>query len=128
MKGKRQDEQEMCIIRSHNSDCSKMGGERETKEIARRKGKQERQRRGDEIEGVREKYETMRKAWGDSEKGDIAGNKLERKKYDFRHSPGRRESIFICFVVHRHLLDKLIRLCCCLTNWTGWADRLELGR
>ena len=42
MKGKRQDEQKMCIIRSHNSDCSKMEGERETKEIARRKGKQER--------------------------------------------------------------------------------------
>ena len=80
MKGKRQDEQKMCIIRSHNSDCSKMEGERETKEIARRKGKQERNVVVTKFEGVREKYETMRKAWGDSEKGDIAGNKIGEKE------------------------------------------------
>ena len=29
---------------------------------------------------MREKYETMRKAWGDSEKGDIAGNKIGEKE------------------------------------------------
>ena len=39
----------MCSLWSQNSDCPKMEGEKETKEVVRRKDKQK-ERRGEEIE------------------------------------------------------------------------------